>query len=130
MINRENAFAELVKRGEEADHSDHTAPRLVVLVRDDILPPIHQGIQAMHSVIHLAEKVKIDPRCYIYLLGATDNQINHITYKVFLMNKHYAYYSDPGLVDASGEAVWTACAFEPMPQEETRKYFGGLRRAS
>lgn len=130
---RENYFKLLVATGETHSLSDATAPRLVILVRDDILPPLHQGIQSMHAVVTLAGSVKLDPRCYLILLGATVAQMERAIDKVTKRKrsaKGYAMYSDPGLVDPkSGKAVVTACAFEPMSAEEVRTYFGGLTRA-
>lgn len=128
---RENYFNLLVKTGDNIGLSDATAPRLVILVRDDILPPLHQGIQAMHSVIALAESTKLDPRCYLILLGATMEQIEKAVVKVHVRaKKQYATYHDPGLVDPkTGFSVYTACAFEPMSADEVRLYFGGLKRA-
>jgi hypothetical protein len=129
---RNNYYKLLVQTGEDKLFSDKSAPRLVVLVRDDILPPLHQGIQAMHSVITLAQTVKIDPRCYLILLGVSGEQMETYAERV---QKRYkkacAAYSDPGLVDPeSEESPVTACAFEPMTAEEVREGFGGLRRAS
>lgn len=114
--------------GVAAGISDDTAPRLVVLVRDDILPPVHQGIQATHAVVCLSNSVKLDPRSYLILLGATQEDIGKLRRKV----KDYANatYCDVGLVDPSnGLPVLTACAFEPMPKADKEKYFSGLKRA-
>jgi hypothetical protein len=131
---RDNYYKELVYQGEAEDKSDHTAPRLVILVRDDILPPIHQGIQAMHSVIMLASVTtgKIDPRCYLILLGVQDEkEMDRLRRKaVAKVHKASMAYSDPGLVDPeTGESPVTACAFEPMTNEELKRVFGGLKRA-
>lgn len=129
---RYNYYKLLVQTGEDKLFSDKTAPRLVILVRDDILPPLHQGIQAMHSVIALSQVVKIDPRCYLILLGASQEQME--TYAERIQKRYkkvYADYTDPGLVEPeTEESPITACAFEPMTAEEVREGFGGLRRAS
>lgn len=129
---RQNWYAEMVKLGEVEGLSDITAPRLVVLVRDDILPPIHIGIQAMHSVITLASHLSIDPRCYLILLGANEEQTAKCVRKAMDKVKKFSVgYSDPGLIDPeTGEPPITATAFEPMTQEELKKVFGGLKRAS
>lgn len=132
---RDNYYRTLVETGDDKMFSDETALRLVILVRDDILPPIHQGIQAMHSVIALASQAgmgKIDPRCYLILLGATAEQIATYSAKIDARYKKiYAMYSDPGLVEPDSEtSPVTACAFEPMTADEVRLYFAGLRRAS
>lgn len=130
---RNNYYKELVYQGTVKGHSDPDAPRLVILVRDDILPPLHQGIQAMHAVIALSQSVKLDPRCYLILLGATREQISKYTARVYRRKDNdinYAIYSDPGLVDPkTGKAPVTACAFSPMTQDEVRDIFGGLKRA-
>jgi hypothetical protein len=129
-VQRDNYFKELVKMGVEVGISDDTAPRLVVLVRDDILPPVHQGIQAAHSIVCLSTVVKIplDVRSFILLLGATQEEVGKLRKKV----KGYANatYCDVGLIDPSnGLPILTACAFEPMSREEKEKYFGHLSRA-
>ena len=129
---RDNWFREMVKLGETEGLSDVSAPRLVILVRDDILPPLHIGIQAMHSVITLASHMSIDPRCYLILLGANEEQTMKCVKKA--LEKHQKFsvgYSDPGLIDPeTGESPITATSFEPMTQEEVKRVFGGLRRAS
>src|ERR1700694_1322905 len=131
---RDNYYKEMVYQGEVEDKSDHTAPRLVILVRDDILPPIHQGIQAMHSVIALADLLTpkvLDPRCYLILLGASEEQTAKCVRKAMDKVKKFSVgYSDPGLIDPeTGEPPVTAVAFEPMTNEELKRIFGGLRRA-
>ena len=137
---RENWYKEMVKLGEVEGLSDITAPRLVVLVRDDLLPPIHQGLQAMHAVITLASKlagsqantILIDPRCYLILLGIQDaidmQSIRQKAHKK--VGKISVTYSDPGLIDPeTGEPPITACAFEEMTHDELKRVFGGLKRA-
>lgn len=128
---RQNYYNELVFQGNEIDPGDDSAPRLVVLVRDDILPPIAIGIQAAHAIISLSQNVKIDARCYIILLGATLAQIDNLAKKIYNNTGYnYASYIDNGLVDPeTGEAILTACAFEPMIKEEVKYWFGKLRRA-
>jgi hypothetical protein len=129
---RDNYFKEMVLLGEAEGLSDITAPRLVILVRDDLLPPLHIGIQAMHSVITLASHMSIDPRCYLILLGANEEQTMKCVRKAMDRVKKFSVgYSDPGLIDPeTGEPPITATAFEPMTAEEVKKVFGGLRRAS
>lgn len=130
---RNNYYRELVYQGTIKGTSDANAPRLVILVRDDILPPLHQGIQAMHAVVTLSNSVKLDPRCYLILLGATREQISKFTARVYRRKDpemQYATYSDPGLVDPkTGTSPITACAFSPMTQDEVRDIFAGLKRA-
>ena len=129
---RDNYFKEMVLLGEAEGLSDITAPRLVILVRDDLLPPLHIGIQAMNSVITLASHMSIDPRCYLILLGANEEQTMKCVRKAMDRVKKFSVgYSDPGLIDPeTGEPPITATAFEPMTAEEVKKVFGGLRRAS
>lgn len=134
---RDNWYKEMVKLGEVEGLSDITAPRLVILVRDDLLPPIHMGIQAMHSVITLADHLfsqglSIDPRCYLILLGVeSEEEMRRLQQKARVkVSKTSQAYFDPGLIDPeTGEPPVTACAFEPMTNDELKKIFGGLRRA-
>ena len=129
---RDNWFREMVRLGAVEGLSDETAPRLVILVRDDILPPLHIGIQAMHSVITLASHMSIDPRCYLILLVTNEEQTMKCVKKAMDRVKKFSVgYSDPGLIDPeTGEPPITATAFEPMTAEEVKRVFGGLRRAS
>lgn len=126
---RRNYFRELVFQGDVANLSDKTAPRLVVLVRDDLLPPIHQGIQAAHAIVSLSNQVvsHLDARSYIILLGASESQILDACQK---FPKKYALYHDPGLIDPTeGDPLLTACAFEPISNAQVKKFFGHLKRA-
>lgn len=135
---RQNYYNEMVKLGELEELSDTTAPRLVILVRDDLLPQMAIGIQAMHSVITLADHLfsqglSIDPRCYLILLGVeSEEEMRRLQQKARVkVKKTSQAYSDPGLIDPeTGEPPVTACSFEPMTADELKRVFGGLRRAS
>ena len=67
---RKNWFGELVYQGDQRKTDSSDIPRLYVLVRADVLPPIHQGIQAAHACILLASRMKVDPNTYLILLRA------------------------------------------------------------
>ena len=124
---RDNWYKELVRLGEDAGLSDATAPRIVVLLRDDLLPPLHQGIQAAHACISLSNWIELDPRSYLILLGASYEEMNKLAKKTKLV---HAKYTDPGLVEPeTGKPLMTAVAFEPISKEQVKKYFGHLSRA-
>ena len=123
---RKNRFKELVYMGDQRKVDSSNIPRLYVLVRDDLLPPLHQGIQAAHACILLATKIKVDPNSYLILLGATQRDMIGATYG----HKYkMAVYVDRGLVNPENMPVATAMAFEPMSLSEGNKLFGHLKRA-
>ena len=124
---RSNWFRELVLAGEGRVPNSSTIPRLYVLVRDDLLPPIHQGIQAAHACVLLAHITKVDPQSYIILLGATRAQMADAVRNT---RTKFAQYIDIGLVDPeTGYPVHTATAFEPMSLAKGNRMFGHLRRS-
>jgi hypothetical protein len=130
---RKNYFGELVYHGdmrEGKEESSALAPRLYVFVRDDLLPPIHQGIQAAHACISLAHYLKdrggLDPNTYLILLGASRTDMA----KAMKLRHRSIPYIDMGLVDPeTGMPVLTALAFEPMSLTVGNKLFKHLKRA-
>lgn len=134
---RRNWFREMVHQGDlKKPKNSHRIPRLYVVVRDDLLPPIHQGIQAAHACVALADKTKVDPKSYLILLGVKgQNALPRDTMSLALIaaqtaGKEFAVYFDNGLIDPeSGKPLRTAIAFEPMPLIEGTDLFGHLVRA-
>jgi hypothetical protein len=127
---RSNWFGTIVKAGDDELFDSSNIPRLYVLVRDDILPPIHQGIQAAHACISLAHYLKdkggLDPNTYLILLGASRTDIA----KAMKLRKRSIPYVDTGLIDPeSGIFILTALAFEPMSLKEGNRLFGHLKRS-
>lgn len=127
---RRNRFKELVYLGDQVKTDSSEVPRLYVLVRDDILPPLHQGIQAAHACLQLAAVNPVDPNSYLILLGATEKQMLALVRKVARTGMGFAIYSDAGLIHPeTGAVVMTACAFSPMSIVDGNRLFGHLSRA-
>lgn len=127
---RKRWFGEMVAMGDQRKTDSSNIPRLYVLVRDDLLPPLHQGIQIAHACVLLAALIPVNPESYLIALGAGSSDIAELV--GLLSNKKvWATYVDTGLVEpGSGLPLLTACAFEPMSLEEGTLYFGHLSRAS
>jgi hypothetical protein len=125
---RKNWFGQLVYHGDQRKTDSSDIPRLYVLVRADVLPPIHQGIQAAHACILLASRMKVDPNTYLILLRANIEEMMLCAESA--KKKKYATYVDQGLIDPETMMpLMTAMAFEPMSLAEGDKLFKDLRRA-
>ena len=125
---RKNWFGQLVYHGDQRKTDSSDIPRLYVLVRADVLPPIHQGIQAAHACILLAAMMNVNPNTYLILLKA--NMEEMVLCAESAKKKKYAMYVDQGLVDpVTMMPLMSAMAFEPMSLAEGNKLFGHLRRS-
>ena len=134
---RANRYNDLVHLGKDEFYDSSSIPRLYVLVRDDILTPIAQGIQAAHAVAQLAathsynsetlETIQLMANSYLILLGASEREMLKWAKR---RTPDHATYTDIGLVETNGLPVMTAIAFNPMLKSEGEKLFGHLRRAS
>lgn len=128
---RNNRFKELVYAGDmRKPEYSKDIPRIYVLVRDDVLPPFHQGLQATHACILLGSQDPqalkwINPDSYLIILGASEQEMLKWMKK---KTPYHVSYTDTGLVDRS-MPVTTAIAFGPMSLEEGNKLFKHLKRA-
>lgn len=125
---RKNRFKELVYLGDQRKSNSLNIPRIYVLVRSDLLPPLHQGIQAAHACLLLASKMAVDPNSYLILLSATETDIIE-TVKV-IGQKNAAMYFDTGLIHPeTSMPVCTAVAFKPMSLKDGSKIFDKFKRS-
>lgn len=124
---RKNIFGDMVYLGDQRKQDSSDIPRVYVLVRSDLLPPLHQGIQAAHACLLLASKIKVDPNSYLIILSATHEQMVD-----FMKRKKpvWAAYFDKGLIDIeTNMPLLSALAFEPMSLIEGQKLFSGFKRS-
>jgi hypothetical protein len=125
---RRNFFRELVWTGDQRKTDSSDIPRLYVLVRADVLPPLHQGIQAAHACLMLAAQMKVNPNSYLILLAANLEEMMEYSEKA--KKKACATFVDTGLIDPETMMpLLSAMAFEPMSLAEGNKLFTGLRRS-
>ena len=103
--------------------------RMYVLVRRDILPLVHAGVQAAHAAAdfvfyHMNENTKVWVQCEktMVVLEATEEQIN-AKMKIFEVHKlNYQPFWEPDMSNSL-----TAVAFQPMKTKDAQIFFGDLK---
>jgi hypothetical protein len=100
--------------------------RMYVLVRRDILPLVHSGVQAAHAVAEYLHTFKdeettnkwVSKDKTLLFLTASADQIGCMKRKFEKDGKKYQSFCEPDMSD-----IETAVAFEPLTMEEGKKYF-------
>jgi peptidyl-tRNA hydrolase len=123
------------KRNELLYYSDPDAQGLImyVLVRRDILPLVHCGVQAAHAAVEFISTYKnknIDKWATrdktMILLSATGEDIQRCTQQFSGLGLKYAEFTEPDMSDTV-----TAVAFEPiMSDSDVRFLFHSLKLLS
>jgi hypothetical protein len=103
--------------------------RMYVLVRRDILPLVHAGVQAAHAAAdfvfyHQNENTKVWATCEktMIVLEATEEQINEKMKMFASKNMNYQPFWEPDMSN-----VLTAVAFQPIQAISGREFFGDLK---
>lgn len=106
--------------------------RMYVLVRRDILPLVHCGVQAAHAVAefvhyHQNENTKVWVTCEktLIVLSATEEQIEEKMKQFSDNHMNYQPFYEPDMGN-----VMTAVAFQPLPKNEADNFFGDLKLLS
>lgn len=140
---RQKNYEKLLRDNEDVLYSPaEDALRLYVVVRDDVLPPLNQGIQAAHAIVELSRHYdassssngihKSSPDWYrwkdrdktLILLGGKADDIKRLERKAKKQQKAYATFYEPDL------DLITALAVQPMTKVEGDIFFRKFRRAS
>lgn len=128
---RERIYSNKLVRDDLYD--DPMALKMYVLVRTDVLPPINQGIQALHAVveygIHAANassflKWAEEDKTLVLLAAEDERVMERIVKSAVRKNIPYRTFCEPDLDD-----MLTATAFEPMIKARSKDLFWGLERA-
>ena len=103
--------------------------RMYVVVRRDVLPLVHAGVQAAHAAAdfvfyHPNENTKVWAQCEktMIILETSEAQIEYLMQLFKQHNLNYQPFWEP---DMSG--ILTAVAFQPIKTKDAKVFFSNLK---